>query len=616
MLKNETNNIVEENGNKFKRNSRKNIKSRNLNDIFRNKKDNINKNTINLNTLYRRRKSRIEIDANKPKKIEKNQEIKNNNYTENINALSNRVNKINNKLNYNSFDGRKNKLKNINKKDILQKFEDEKNNKNINEIKENVVKKNISIFNDNNDNKNININQNEKINQNKDNKDNKNKENKIQENEKSPLKNNIPLLQLTDINSSSSSLQNNDKIKKNISSEDVTETSYDSDNGIEIKGEFLSKQEKTSLLNNMKKCLFRQTLDLNKPQIFIQNKLNNINLKENISIAESQIIENNETKINSYFITKAGTDDKKEKINQDSYLIFPNIFDNLLNIFGIFDGHGKNGHLISSFVSKFLSQYLTNKKNYIHEKSDESYSDSDSDSDISEKEILINKELLSNLFLEENFNFIKNIIQEIDMKVNECNFDIQLSGTTCLLLFIFNNQIICSNIGDSQCFLYHCSNEDRWTHEQLSIIHKPDIDSEKERIISYGGVIHPYYDENGLYEGPNRVYEKGKPYPGLSLTRSIGDLEAQKIGIISEPDIIIKKIDSTCKYIVLGSDGLWDMITPYDVGRIVNPFFSKNDIKGATQALLKKASKNWDKDGSDRDDITIIVAFIGKPNEN
>ena len=616
MLKNETNNIVEENGNKFKRNSRKNIKSRNLNDIFRNKKDNINKNTINLNTLYRRRKSRIEIDANKPKKIEKNQEIKNNNYTENINALSNRVNKINNKSNYNSFDGRKNKLKNINKKDILQKFEDEKNNKNINEIKENVVKKNISIFNDNNDNKNININQNEKINQNKDNKDNKNKENKIQENEKSPLKNNIPLLQLTDINSSSSSLQNNDKIKKNISSEDVTETSYDSDNGIEIKGEFLSKQEKTSLLNNMKKCLFRQTLDLNKPQIFIQNKLNNINLKENISIAESQIIENNETKINSYFITKAGTDDKKEKINQDSYLIFPNIFDNLLNIFGIFDGHGKNGHLISSFVSKFLSQYLTNKKNYIHEKSDESYSDSDSDSDISEKEILINKELLSNLFLEENFNFIKNIIQEIDMKVNECNFDIQLSGTTCLLLFIFNNQIICSNIGDSQCFLYHCSNEDRWTHEQLSIIHKPDIDSEKERIISYGGVIHPYYDENGLYEGPNRVYEKGKPYPGLSLTRSIGDLEAQKIGIISEPDIIIKKIDSTCKYIVLGSDGLWDMITPYDVGRIVNPFFSKNDIKGATQALLKKASKNWDKDGSDRDDITIIVAFIGKPNEN
>ena len=611
MLKNETNNIVEENGNKFKRNSRKNIKSRNLNDIFRNKKDNINKNTINLNTLYRRRKSRIEIDANKPKKIEKNQEIKNNNYTENINALSNRVNKINNKLNYNSFDGRKNKLKNINKKDILQKFEDEKNNKNINEIKENVVKKNISIFNDN---KNININQNEKINQNKDNKDNKNKENKIQENEKSPLKNDIPLLQLTDINSSSSSLQNNDKIKKNISSEDVTETSYDSDNGIEIKGEFLSKQEKTSLLNNMKKCLFRQTLDLNKPQIFIPNKLNNINLKENISIAESQIIENNETKINSYFITKAGTDDKKEKINQDSYLIFPNTFDNLLNIFGIFDGHGKNGHLISSFVSKFLSQYLTNKKNYILKKSDDSYSDSDSD--ISEKEILINKELLSNLFLEENFNFIKNIIQEIDMKVNECNFDIQLSGTTCLLLFIFNNQIICSNIGDSQCFLYHCSNEDRWTHEQLSIIHKPDIDSEKERIISYGGVIHPYYDENGLYEGPNRVYEKGKPYPGLSLTRSIGDLEAQKIGIISEPDIIIKKIDSTCKYIVLGSDGLWDMITPYDVGRIVNPFFSKNDIKGATQALLKKASKNWDKDGSDRDDITIIVAFIGKPNEN
>ena len=64
----------------------------------------------------------------------------------------------------------------------------------------------------------------------------------------------------------------------------------------------------------------------------------------------------------------------------------------------------------------------------------------------------------------------------------------------------------------------------------------------------------------------------------------------------------------------MGSDGLWDVIKPYDVRRIVNPYFIKNDPKGACQALLKTASKNWERDKCDRDDITIIVIFIGVPN--
>ena len=52
----------------------------------------------------------------------------------------------------------------------------------------------------------------------------------------------------------------------------------------------------------------------------------------------------------------------------------------------------------------------------------------------------------------------------------------------------------------------------------------------------------------------------------------------------------------------------------YDIRRIVNPYFLKNDTAGACNALLKTACKNWDKEGCERDDITIIVVFIGKPN--
>ena len=493
--------------------------------------------------LSLRRRTKIEIDAKKLslKKITKKEETEEKHFTEN-------TVKINNK-------------KRFSNKDII--IAKEKENE---YVKINTINKKVEI------------------------KD----KNQLSSGAKMESKNEVPLLELNDISSSSSSLSSSIHNYKNINlsdDEDATKISYNSSNDdIEIKGKHFSKKEKAFSINDMKRSLLNQK----------------INKKEDL-IIESQTKENN---INSFCVTKAGIDDKKEKINQDSYLILEKLFENNLNIFGIFDGHGKNGHLLSSLVSKFLSSYLTNKENYCS-KNNNSDSDTESESDDG---ININKETLNKLFSKEDF--IKKVIKELDFRANECNFDLSLSGTTCLLLFILNNNtLVCSNIGDSMCCLFSCSNEDRWTHEILSVIHKPDIPSEKERIISNGGVIHPYYDEYGIYEGPDRVYIKGKTYPGLSLSRSIGDLESEKIGIISEPDIIYKKLDSTNKYIVMGSDGLFDVIKPYDIRRIVNPFFIRNDPEGACNALMKTASKNWDKSGYERDDITIIVAFIGKPNQ-
>ena len=579
------------------------------------------KNRKNMNIIYNKRNSKIKIDANKPninikrdKSIKiKKEDNKENYLTEKI-CEKKSINLVKGETNYNSFDKNEKRLNKI-KKDEIEKNNDKniykENIENKNEEKERLVKK---------EEIKTNLLNNDKEEYNKNKIEDKEKVEKISEKKLSledNLKNDndipkveVPLLKLNNINMSSS-ISSVKKVESILNNE-ISESSYVSTNGFEIKGEYLSKNEKKNFLNGIKKSLFNNDVNLNDNNIKSKNleKLNKINLKENISVTDLQNIENN-ININYSYITKEGLDDKKNKINQDSYLILDNLFDNILNIFGVFDGHGKNGHLISYLVSSFLTQYLKKKENYYIKEEDNS--DSDSDSSDSSKEIIINKELISNLFL--NDNFIKNIIKEIDIKANECNFDLQLSGTTCLLLFILNKTLICSNIGDSICVLFNCSNEDRWTHEIISVIHKPDIQSEKERILLNGGVIHPYYNEYGIYEGPNRVYAKGKTYPGLSLTRTIGDLEGEKIGIISDPDIIIKKIDSTCKYLVMGSDGLWDVIKPYDVRRIVTPFFNKDDPKGACQALLKTACKKWDKDECDRDDITIIVIFIDTPNE-
>ena len=348
--------------------------------------------------------------------------------------------------------------------------------------------------------------------------------------------------------------------------------------------------------NHINKIINQPKINSEKIDISCKNMTSRLYLAPN----KNQISSLNNNITVSSVITMPGLCDEKEKINQDSYLIKENIFNENFSIYGVFDGHGDNGHLISKYISESMNEYFNNKLNYFLTEED--------------KENLFT-ENITNIFLKNYTTILKNTSQKIDEDLNtSITYDISQSGTTSVMLFLLYDQLICSNIGDSQCFIFNCDSEDLWTFEALSFPHLASDEKEQKRILEQGGEIHPYYEQNGIFEGPDRIYAKNKVYPGLVMSRTFGDLEAKKIGVISEPDIIIKKIDSNAKYIVLGSDGLWDMVKPYDVIRIVRPFFNKGDIEGACQTLMKKARQQWDKGEDERDDITFIVVFIGTPN--
>ena len=413
----------------------------------------------------------------------------------------------------------------------------------------------------------------------------------------------------SDLIQTSEEEENDDnKEKINLENNDISNNNsfYENeDNKLIIKSKFKINQKKKF------KDLFHDEKEINnknKNKIKLKSINNEISKKDNSqnrnrkyrkSMEQNQIFLLNKKIIVSSSISKSGICDEKEKINQDSYLIRENIVADDLNLYGIFDGHGENGHLISQYISEFINDYYSNESNYIDNKDDLSSS----------------KKKVKKIFLEKNEKTIKNCQKDLDSNLNnKINFDISLSGSTSLLLFLTNEALICSNIGDSQCYLFNCSEEDMWTYESLSKIHRPTDEKEKKRILENGGEIHPHFDQDGIFEGPDRIYAKGKEYPGLSLSRTVGDLEGKKIGIISEPEIIFRKIEENSKFIVMGSDGLWDVIKPYDISRMIRPFFIKGDIDGACKLLLKKAEQIWKKNNEERDDITIIVIFIGKPN--
>ena len=356
--------------------------------------------------------------------------------------------------------------------------------------------------------------------------------------------------------------------------------------------ENLIKINKNYNRNQNKKNNQNEKYHSGKTQNYLSRKYRKNSMQENkIPLLSEKIIL-------SSVLSKPGINDEEEKINQDSYIIEENMFNQDFYLYGIFDGHGDNGHLISKYISTFISEFYNEKSNY--EKIDD---------------ITPSKKPLIKIFLENYEKIIKMQKEKLDETIkSKIKFDISQSGSTSLLLFSIYETLICSNVGDSECYLFKCSNEDLWSYELLSKIHKPTDEIEKKRILENGGEIHPYYDENLMYEGPDRIYAKEKTYPGLSLSRTIGDLEGKKIGIISDPDITIKTIDESSKFIVMGSDGLWEAVKPYDVSRTVRSYFKKGDCDGASKALFKKAEQFYKKNNEERDDITIIVIFIGTPN--
>jgi protein phosphatase 1L len=58
----------------------------------------------------------------------------------------------------------------------------------------------------------------------------------------------------------------------------------------------------------------------------------------------------------------------------------------------------------------------------------------------------------------------------------------------------------------------------------------------------------------------------------INLSRTIGDLELKKYGLISKPNIFQKELDKEDKFVLMASDGVWDVISDTEVLEL----YSKN----------------------------------------
>lgn len=312
-------------------------------------------------------------------------------------------------------------------------------------------------------------------------------------------------------------------------------------------------------------------------------------------------------------ITLPGTESGKQKINQDSYLVIPNV-NNSQNckIFGVFDGHGDNGDTLSQEIRDYFIEYFTDDHTYNEDNKLTNDNFMELFKKVSNDDRL---EKVYNLFTKNNYNELNKLFENINNKIHdkykENEFCLKTGSTSNIVIVINDkkkdslNKIITINLGDSKSLLITQDNETI----DLNMCHIPEEASEKERIEKNGGEVSRV---DWADYGPLRIFFKGENYPGLAMTRSFGDFNAEPLGVNSIPDIREYDMqDKKPKILVLATDGIWQFLSNEKVKNILLPYYEEDNITGASQKLVSSALRMWEaKNPEFIDDITVIILFF------
>ena len=310
-----------------------------------------------------------------------------------------------------------------------------------------------------------------------------------------------------------------------------------------------------------------ETKNDNQDSLFIMTNNSSINIETN--------------NISNYNLYIEENQNQNKSIYDEKYFTF----------IGICDGHGDQGKTISNYLANRIPVKV---KNYLD---------------------TISYSIFKDNFSEEIEPNIKSIFQEISTRLNSMqSIDTSYSGSCFCSLLISPSSIISINVGNSKAIIgiqNNNSDENTYIPYNLNYEHTSLIQNEKERIINNGGYVLYEKDEYDREYGPLKVWKKDSLLPGLLPTRTFGDKESSSIGIISEPEIQYFEMKDNFKFIVVGSNGLWSIISCEEWVQIISKYYLENDIHDAVNKIMNIAKSRWIEQKEEiNEDISIIVGFL------
>jgi len=144
--------------------------------------------------------------------------------------------------------------------------------------------------------------------------------------------------------------------------------------------------------------------------------------------------------------------------------------------------------------------------------------------------------------------------------------------------------------------------------------HKPSVPSERRRLEALGCEVQVEEHEDGCRE--ERVFLKGQPYPGLMMSRSLGDLVVKASGVTATPEVAHWPLEA-CRgaRLLLATDGVWELLASQEVAELVLGALARgSSCQAALEELLATARDAWaDADAGYCDDITAVLLPLDGP---
>ena len=278
-----------------------------------------------------------------------------------------------------------------------------------------------------------------------------------------------------------------------------------------------------------------------------------------------------------------------------------------LDVFGVFDGHG--GKEISQFVTHHFTKELIVNKNYLKGdlqsaikdtfiKMDEIMQTNEGKEEIKqyarkskEEDDLQNKEEPQN----SQMAMLAQLVGQKDPESDDIAMRTGCTGCVCVIDEMYKKMYF-ANAGDSRVVL--CKNGNAIA---MSTDHKPELESEKDRIYKADGWI-----TDGRVKG------------NLNLTRGLGDLDykqnkklkPEEQMITSNPDIKIEDFSNDVDFIIIGCDGIWDCLTNQQACDFVkNRYNNQEKLSKIIEEMMDSICANdlYNESGVGCDNMTCMI---------
>jgi serine/threonine protein phosphatase PrpC len=264
------------------------------------------------------------------------------------------------------------------------------------------------------------------------------------------------------------------------------------------------------------------------------------------------------------------------------------IKDEASSVFGVFDGHGSDGEKCANFCKDSVADVL--KK----------YCD-----------------------FEQPVEWFTAAFSELHRSlISDESVDSFMSGAVSSIMVHTRNRVIVGGVGDAKVVLARRNDNDNFVAEQLTKDHNCNDVEELNRIKQHGARV-----ERNEENGPLRIFKGTMPYPGIVVTRALGDSVVTKLGVLFTPDVIVRDLTAADAFVILASDGVWDAFSDIqDVVDFVAPYYRRyqeepEEDGGTTPASQNPTARQASVDltqasleGLDRlqidDNITNIVVFL------